>query len=105
MTYPLFWLLVFCLYKEFYLQIFKCVTFSLQGCGREWDGWAGKPVNHASLVAVVLSWSTIAVYLSFYDCYVLSHFLLDISVGIKIIGLSKNSSFFFRNVAINIDRN
>ena len=47
------WLLVFCLYKEVYLQIFKCVSFFitrlLRGVGR----WARKPVNHTSWVPVV----------------------------------------------------
>ena len=37
------WLLVWCLYKEVYLQIFKCVSFWLHGCGGEWEGWARKP--------------------------------------------------------------
>ena len=47
------WLLVCCLYKEVYLQFFKCVSFWLHGrCGK-WDGWASKPVNHTSWVAVV----------------------------------------------------
>ena len=49
----LVWLLVCCLYKEVYLQIFKmCVlliTRLLRGVGR----WARKPVNHTSWVAVV----------------------------------------------------
>ena len=49
------WLLVFffCLYKEIYLQIFKCVSFWLHGCCGKWEGWARKPVNHTSWVAVV----------------------------------------------------
>ena len=37
------WLLVWCLYKEVYLQIFKCVSFWLHGCCGEWEGWARKP--------------------------------------------------------------
>ena len=48
----LVWLLVCCLYKEVYLQIFKYVlliTRLLRGVGR----WARKPVNHTSWVAVV----------------------------------------------------
>ena len=47
------WLLVCCLYKEVYLQIFKRVSFWLHGCCGEWEGWARKPVNHTSWVAVV----------------------------------------------------
>ena len=39
----LVWLLVFCLYKEVYLYIFKCVSFWLHGCCGEWEGWARKP--------------------------------------------------------------
>ena len=37
------WLLVWCLYKEVYLQIFKRVSFWLHGCCGEWEGWARKP--------------------------------------------------------------
>ena len=37
------WMLVWCLYKEVYLQIFKCVSFWLRGCCGEWEGWARKP--------------------------------------------------------------
>ena len=32
---------------------FKCVSFLLQGCCGEWEGWARKPVNYTSWVAVV----------------------------------------------------
>ena len=39
----LVWLLVWCLYKEVYLQIFKRVSFWLHGCCGEWEGWARKP--------------------------------------------------------------
>ena len=52
-TSPLVWMLVCCLYKEVYLQIFKCVSFWLHGCCGEWKGWTRKPVNHTSWVAVV----------------------------------------------------
>ena len=37
------WLLVCCLYKEVYLQIFKRVSFWLHDCCGEWVGWARKP--------------------------------------------------------------
>ena len=43
MTSPLGLLLVCCLYKDFYLQIFKCVSFWLHGCCWELYGWARKP--------------------------------------------------------------
>ena len=33
----LVWLLVCCLYKEVYSQIFKCVSFWLHGCCGEWE--------------------------------------------------------------------
>ena len=46
------WLLVCCLYKEVYLQIFKCVSFWLHGCCGKWEGSARKPVNHTSWMAV-----------------------------------------------------
>ena len=49
----LVWLLVCCLYKEVYLQIFKCVSFWLHGCCGDWEGWLVNQVNHTSWVAVV----------------------------------------------------
>ena len=50
----LVWLLVCCLYKEVYLQIFKCVSFWLHGCCGEWEGGPVNQVNHTSWVAVVI---------------------------------------------------
>ena len=47
------WMLVWCLYKEVYLQIFKCVSFWLHGCCREWEVGPVNQVNHTSWVAVV----------------------------------------------------
>ena len=44
----LVWLLVCCLYKEVYLQIFKYMSFWLHGCCGEWECWARKPVSHTS---------------------------------------------------------
>ena len=49
----LVWLLVCWLYKEVYLQIFKCVSFWLHGCCGEWEGGPENQVNHTSWVAVV----------------------------------------------------
>ena len=49
----LVWLLVCCLYKEVYLQIFKCVSFWLHGFCGEWEGWPVNQVNHTSWAAVV----------------------------------------------------
>ena len=49
----LVWLLVCCLYKEVYLQIFKCVSFWLHGCCGEWEVGPVNQVNHTSWVAVV----------------------------------------------------
>ena len=49
----LVWLLVCCLYKEVYLQIFKCVSFWLHGCCGKWEGGRVNQVNHTSWVAVV----------------------------------------------------
>ena len=46
-------LLVCRLYKEVYLQIFKCVSFCLHGRCGEWEAWARKPGNHTSWMAVV----------------------------------------------------
>ena len=47
------WLLVCCLYKEAYLQIFKRESFWLHCCCGEWEGWAVNQVNHTSWMAVV----------------------------------------------------
>ena len=47
------WLLVCCLYKEVYLQIFKCMSLWLHGCCGKWEGG---PVNRLTTpvgVAVV----------------------------------------------------
>ena len=49
----LVWLLVFCLYKEVYLQIFECVSFWLHGCCGEWEGRPVNQVNHTCWVSVV----------------------------------------------------
>ena len=49
----LVWLLVCCLYKEVYLQFFKCMSFWLHGCCGEWEGGPVNQVNHTSWVAVV----------------------------------------------------
>ena len=48
------WLLVLSLYKEDYLQIFKCVSFWLHGYCGKWEGWAiVNRFNHTSLVTTV----------------------------------------------------
>ena len=47
------WLLVCCLYKEVYLQVFKCVSFWSHGCCGEWEGGPVNQVHHTSWVAVV----------------------------------------------------
>ena len=48
----LVWLLV-CLYKEIYIQIFKCVSFWLHGCCGEWEGGPVNQVNHTNRMDVV----------------------------------------------------
>ena len=47
------WLLVWCLCKEVYLQIFKRVSFWLHGCCGEWEGWPVNQVNHTNRMDVV----------------------------------------------------
>ena len=47
------WLLVCCLYKEVYLQIFKRVSFWLQAVVGSGKVWPVNQVNHTSWVAVV----------------------------------------------------
>ena len=49
----LVWLLVCCLYKEVYLQIFKCVSFWIHGCCGEWEGEPVNLVNHTNRMDVV----------------------------------------------------
>ena len=49
----LVWLLVCCLYKEVYLQIFKCVFFWLHGCCGELEGGPVNQVNHTNRMDVV----------------------------------------------------
>ena len=49
----LVWLLVCCLYKEVYLQIFKYVSFWLHGCCGESEGGPVNQVNHTSWMTVV----------------------------------------------------
>ena len=46
------WFVVY-IYKEVYLQIFKCVSFWLHGCCGELEGGPVNQVNHTSWVAVV----------------------------------------------------
>ena len=45
--------LLLSVYKEVYLQIFKCVSFWLHGCYGELEGGPVNQVNHTSWVAVV----------------------------------------------------
>ena len=96
------WLLVCCLYKEVYLQIFKRVSFWLHGCCGEWEGWARKPVNHTSWVAVVnptdrpKSVRNRCVIELFCDVVyvVILPFYNSAGVEAFVIGLSQISSFF-----------
>ena len=69
----LVWLLVCCLYKEVYLQIFKCVSFWLHGCCGEWEGG---PVNR---LTTPIEWRlSVAIWLTvlsrYRNCRVIVHF-------------------------------
>ena len=99
------WLLVCCLYKEVYLQIFKRVPFWLHGCC---GGGKLGPVNQAnntSWVALVTptdrpkSVHNRCIIELFMVLFVLSLCPYDISVGVWtfVIGLSQISSFFSKN--------
>ena len=98
------WLLVCCLYKEVYFQIFKCVSFWLHSCCGEWKGWVRKPVNDTSWVAVATptdrpkSIRNCCVIELFVALFVLSlcpfHISAGHGVGAFAIGLSKITSFF-----------
>ena len=95
------WLLVCCLYKEVYLQIFKCVSFWLYGCCGEWEGLARKPVNHTSWMAVVTPTDRPKsvrnrCVIELFCGVVLPLCPFDISAGVVafVIGLSQISSSF-----------
>ena len=97
----LVWLLVCCLYKEVYLQIFKCVSFWLHSCCGDWEGGPLNQVNHTSWVAVVTptdrpkSVENCCLIEFFVALFVLSLCPFDISVGVGafVIGLGQISSF------------
>ena len=97
----LVWLFVCCLYKEVYLQFFKCVSFWLLGCCGEWEGGLVNQVNHTSWVAVVTpadrpkSVRNCCLIELFVALFVLSLCPFDISVGVGafVIGLGQISSF------------
>ena len=97
----LVWLLVCCLYKEVYLQIFECVSFWLHGCCGEWEGGPVNQVNQTSWVAVVTptdrpkSVRNCCLIELFVALFVLSLCPFDISVGVGafVIGLGQISSF------------
>ena len=106
------WLLVCCLYKEVYLQIFKCVlliTRLLRGV----RSWVRKPVNHTSWVAVVTptdhpkSVRNRCLIELFVALFVLPFCPFDISVGkgAFVIGLSQISSFCLKDKAKRRRRN
>ena len=97
----LVWLLVCCLYKEVYLQIFKCVSFWLHDCCGELEGGSVNLVNHTSWVAVVTptdrpkSVRNCCLIEFFVALFVLSLCPFDFSVGVGafVIGLGQISSF------------
>ena len=99
------WLLVCCLVKEFYLQIFKCVSLWIHGCCGKWEGWVHKPDNHTSWVAVVSptdrpkSVRNRCVIELFVALFVLSPCPFDITTGVGafVRGLSQTSSLFSWN--------
>ena len=97
----LLWLLVCCLYKEVYLQFFKCVSFWLHGCCGEWEGGPVNQVNHTSWVAAVTptdrpkSVRNCCLIDFFVALFVLLLCPFDISVGVGafVKGLGHISSF------------
>ena len=96
------WLLVCCLYKEVYLQVFKRVSFWLHGCCGSGKVGPVNQVNHTSWVAIVTptnrpkSVRNRSVTNFFVALFVLSFCPVDISVGVEafVIGLGQISSFF-----------
>ena len=96
------WLLMFYLYKEVYLQIFKRVSFdytAVAGCGKVWPV---NQVNQTSWIAIVTPTDRPKLVRNrpvielFVALFVLSFCPFDISVGVGafVIGLSQISSFF-----------
>ena len=100
----LVWLLVCCLHKEVYLQIFKCVSFWFHGCCGEWEGGPVNQVNRTSWVAVVTptdrpkSVRNCSLIELFVALFVLSLCPFDISVSVVafVIGLGQIFSFLSR---------
>ena len=94
-------MLVCCLYKVVYLQIFKCVSFWLHGCCGEWEGGPVNQVNHTSWLAVVTptdrpkSVRNCCLIELFCGLFVMSLCPFDISVGVGafVKGLGQISSF------------
>ena len=99
------WLLVFCLYKEVYSQIFNIYVLLIIRLMRGVGRWARKPVSHTSLVVVVTptdrpkSVRNRSLIDFFVALFVLSLCPFDISVGegAFVIGLSQISSFLSSN--------
>ena len=103
------WLMVFSLYKEDYLQIFKCVSFWLHGCCGEWEGWAlVNRFNHTSGVTAITPTDrpksvrnrcVIEVLVAF---FMLSRCFLDFSVGVRAFDWVRSLPFSF-NVKITLN--
>ena len=99
----LVWLLLCCLYKEVYLQIFKCVSFWLHGCCREWEGGPVNQISHNNWLAVVTptdrpkSVRNCCLIELFFGVVCVVTCLFDISVGVGafVIGLGQISSFLY----------
>ena len=109
----LVWLLVCCLYKEVYLQIFKRVSFWLHGYCGEWEGWPVNQVHNTSWVALVTPTDRPK---SVRNRCLIEHFCgvvcvvtcpFEISVGVRafVIGLGQISSFLSLDADMALNNN
>ena len=102
MTSPLGWLLVCCLYKEVYLQIFNVCPFDYTAVAGSGKVGPVNQVNHTNWVAIVnptdrpKSVRNRCVIELFVALFVLSLCTFDSSAGVGafVIGLGQISSFF-----------
>ena len=82
--------------RKLMYRFFKCLSCLLHGSCGDWEGWARKPVNHTSSVAVVTqtdrpkSARNLCVIESLWR-YLCCYYPFDISFGIRdfVIGLSQ----------------
>ena len=76
--------------RRFIYKYFKCVSFWLHGCCREWKDWARKPVNYTSLVAVVTATDR--------PQSVCNHCVIELFVALFVLSLCSLDNFVGKRV-------